>query len=64
MVTSATVDAETDLDGQLAPTNVFHVQGIFSQYDSGTPPDSGYEILPRLYTDITFIDTFLNEAAS
>lgn len=45
------VDVDLDIDGQLAPTNVFHVRGIFSQFDSSLNPTGGYQILPRAYTD-------------
>jgi hypothetical protein len=46
------IDENTDIDGQPQPTNTFHVRGIFGQYDTSTPPDGGYQILPRYYTDI------------
>lgn len=46
------VDADTDADGQPAPTNTFDVLGIFTQYDTSDPFSSGYEILPRYYSDI------------
>ena len=47
------IDSDTDLDGQLPPTNAFDVIGIFSQFDtSETLPNSGYQVLPRYYTDL------------
>ena len=47
------IDLNTNLDGQLPPTNAFTAQGIFSQFDTGAAPkDGGYQILPRYYTDI------------
>jgi hypothetical protein len=46
------LEGATDIDGQLEPTNAFHLYGIFSQFDSSTTPTGGYQVLPRFYTDI------------
>lgn len=46
------IDTGTDADGQPAPTNTFQVKGILSQYDTSAPPDGGYEILVRYYSDL------------
>ncbi len=46
------VDEHTDLNGQLCPTNVFGIQGIFSQYDTAATPSNGYQIVPRFYADL------------
>lgn len=46
------IDRDTNLDGQLAPVEPFDLQGLFVQYDNDDPPDGGYEMLPRYYTDV------------
>lgn len=46
------IDADTDIDGQLPPTNAFTLFGIFAQYDISTTPTGGYQVLPRFYADI------------
>ena len=46
------IDADVALDGQLPPTNAFTLRGIFSQFDSTTNANSGYQIVPRFYSDL------------
>ncbi|MCF7792673.1 MAG: T9SS type A sorting domain-containing protein [Candidatus Cloacimonetes bacterium] len=46
------VDGDTDLDDNTEPTWPKDVVGIFSQYDSSSPYDEGYQILPRSIADI------------
>ncbi len=41
------VDRDTDIDGSVEPTWPIDVAGILTQYDYSTPPDSGYQIMPR-----------------
>ena len=45
------IKADTDIDGQLPPTNAFDVKGIFTQYDTNAIPTNGYRIMPRYYSD-------------
>ncbi len=40
------------LIGTAIPTGVVHVTGVLNQYDSSAPYTSGYQVLPRLLTDI------------
>ena len=46
------IDSDTNLDGQPRPTGAFDLVGIFTQYDTTEPYDSGYQLMPRFYTDI------------
>ena len=46
------IDSDSDIDGSPAPTGMFDVTGLGSQYDSSSPYDEGYQILPRMLTDI------------
>ena len=46
------VDSDTDIDGSAAPTEPFTLVGIAGQFDSSSPYDSGYQILPRKRIDI------------
>ena len=46
------IDSDTDIDGSPAPTGTFDVTGLGSQYDSSSPYDEGYQIFPRMLTDI------------
>lgn len=46
------IDNEVDLYSQPAPTGTFHVRGIGGQFDSSSPYDSGYQLLPRYAADI------------
>ncbi len=46
------VDKDTDLDENTEPTWPKDVVGIASQYDYSSPYDSGYQIIPRAFSDI------------
>ncbi|MEC9106312.1 MAG: lamin tail domain-containing protein, partial [Candidatus Neomarinimicrobiota bacterium] len=45
------IDSDMDIIGNDEPEAPFDVRGIAGQYDSTDPYDSGYQILPRYYTD-------------
>ncbi|MBU6323874.1 MAG: T9SS type A sorting domain-containing protein [Bacteroidetes bacterium] len=47
------IDAETNVDGTTAPAGYFNIAGIGGQFDSKSPFDSGYVIVPRYIGDIT-----------
>jgi hypothetical protein len=46
------VDRDTEIDGQLVPTNTFDLIGIVSQFSTAAIPSNGYEIVPRYYSDV------------
>lgn len=46
------IDSDTDIDGSTAPAGMFDVTGLGSQFDFSSPYDEGYQILPRMLTDI------------
>ena len=46
------IDNDVDLYSMPAPTVTFHLIGIGGQFDSSSPYDSGYQILPRYSADI------------
>ncbi|MEW6730990.1 MAG: Calx-beta domain-containing protein [Acidobacteriota bacterium] len=46
------VDSDTNIDGTPTPTGTFSLIGLASQFDTSSPFDSGYQILPRATTDI------------
>lgn len=46
------IDAETNVDGNPAPTGYFDVTGIGGQFDNSSPFTIGYQIAPRRITDI------------
>lgn len=46
------VDNDVDLYAQPVPSGAFHLRGIGGQFDSSSPYDSGYQILPRYSADI------------
>ncbi|GEM_PF-217462 len=46
------IDSDTDIDGSTAPTVMFDVTGLGSQFDFSSPYDEGYQIFPRMLTDI------------
>ena len=55
------IDSDTDIDGSPAPAGTFDVTGVGSQYDSSSPYTEGYQVLPRMLTDIfeyPFIPTY------
>ena len=46
------VDSDTDLGGMPSYFTEVDVVGVFSQFDSSLPYDSGYQLLARMYADI------------
>ena len=46
------IDSDTDIDGSPAPAGTFDVTGLGSQYDFSSPYTEGYQIFPRMLTDI------------
>lgn len=46
------IDGDTDVDGTAAPTEPFTVTGIATQFDSSSPYDEGYQIIPRRRSDV------------
>ncbi|MGD9873094.1 MAG: lamin tail domain-containing protein [Kiritimatiellia bacterium] len=46
------VDKDTDIMGQLAPTNAFDLIGIAAQFDTNAIPSNGYEIILFSYESI------------
>ncbi|MBU0677537.1 MAG: lamin tail domain-containing protein [Verrucomicrobia bacterium] len=47
------IDKDTDIAGQLPPTNAFDVVGVAVQFDTSAIPSNGYQILPRYYSDLS-----------
>ncbi len=45
------IDRDTDIDGSVEPTWPIDIAGVFGQYDYTSPPDSGYQLLPRSLAD-------------
>ena len=46
------IDKEADLDENPEPTWPIDILGFGGQYDNTTPPDGGYQIQPRLYSEL------------
>ncbi len=46
------IDSDTDIDGTPAPTGTFDVTGVGSQFDNSSPYTEGYQLFPRMLTDI------------
>jgi predicted extracellular nuclease len=46
------IDSDTDIDGSSAPAGMFDVTGIGSQFDNSSPYTEGYQLFPRMLTDI------------
>ena len=46
------IDNDVDLFNLPAPTGTFSVTGIGGQFDSSSPYDGGYQLLPRYMEDI------------
>lgn len=46
------VDADTDVYGTSAPIGEFTVTGIGGQFDSSSPYDEGYQLIPRYISDL------------
>jgi len=58
------VDKDTDLDDNPEPTWPVDVVGVLGQYDSSSPYDDGYQILPRDTSDIHETNTIPVELVS
>ena len=43
------IDSDTDIDGNPEPVWPRDIIGVGSQYTTSTPPNNGYEVLPRYY---------------
>ena len=48
---------DQDLVGEPIPCGPVDITGIFSQYDTSSPYDAGYLLLPRTTADIPFVDS-------
>ncbi len=46
------IDKDLDLAGMPEPVYPMNVVGFLAQYDPSTPPDDGYQLFPRYYSDI------------
>ncbi len=49
------IDSYTDIPGSLAPTDTFTLIGIKGQYTTATPPDDGYQLMPRSTSDFSHL---------
>lgn len=49
---SMRIDSDVDITGTAAPTTPFNLTGLGGQFDSSSPYDEGYQILPRYMADI------------
>lgn len=50
------IDSDTDIDGSAAPTGAFTIVGVAGQFDSASPYDTGYQMLPRFFSDLNYDD--------
>jgi DNA/RNA endonuclease YhcR with UshA esterase domain len=51
------IDSYTDIPGSIAPTDTFTLTGIKGQYTTATPPDDGYQLVPRSTNDFSHLYT-------
>ena len=51
------IDASTNIPGQNEPQGQQNIVGCLGQYTYNTPPDDGYQLMPRMYGD--FVDTVI-----
>jgi hypothetical protein len=58
------IDSDTDIVGTEAPTGLFNLRGIGSQFDMAEPYTEGYQLLPRYQSDIDLISTALDPSLS
>jgi hypothetical protein len=49
------IDGNTNIPGTIAPIDTFIITGIKGQYSYSTPPDDGYQLLPRDTTDFSHL---------
>jgi hypothetical protein len=47
------IDSDTQIQGNPIPVGPVDIAGILGQYDTTTPYFSGYQLLPRFFTDIS-----------
>jgi beta-lactamase superfamily II metal-dependent hydrolase len=47
------IDSDTNIDGTPTPSGTLSVTGVLGQFDSSSPFDSGYQLMPRSLADIT-----------
>src|SRR5262249_37665096 len=47
------IDKDTNIGGTTTPAGTFSVVGVLGQFDSSSPFDSGYQLLPRSLADVT-----------
>lgn len=55
------IDDNVDIFGTSPPTGPFNLIGIGGQFDSSSPFDEGYQILPRYLSDINLINNLKEE---
>lgn len=51
------IPANSDFAGKPAPTTPFLLTGIGGQFDNTSPYDAGYQIVPRRYSDLAFVQS-------
>jgi len=56
------IDSDTDISGMPAPSGVFNLVGIGSQFDGDLPFTGGYQLLPRYAMDIEEVSSVINPA--
>ncbi|HEC77814.1 MAG TPA: hypothetical protein ENI34_01555 [candidate division WOR-3 bacterium] len=52
---SVWIDSYTNIPGALAPLDTFTLTGIKGQYSSSTPPNNGYQLMPRDTADFSHL---------
>jgi len=55
------VTTGTTLVGQPAPSGLFDIVGVLSQYKVGAPHNSGYQVMPRFISDVSPLTVIKNE---
>jgi DNA/RNA endonuclease YhcR with UshA esterase domain len=58
--TALRIDLSTNIPGQTQPQNAVQIVGVLGQYDSYSPYNSGYQLMPRRYLDLTHV-TAIND---
>jgi hypothetical protein len=51
------IDSYTNIPGSLAPTDTFTLTGIKGQYTYASPPNDGYQLMPRDTSDFSHLFT-------
>lgn len=49
------IDSYTDIPGSIAPQDTFTLIGIKGQYTYSSPPNDGYQLMPRATTDFSHL---------